>query len=56
MNGPEFTDNQLCDAIADCIEAHDFKRVASLMRLLALQAPAKAEAIVGYIQLLSSTR
>ena len=55
MNGPEFTDDQICDAIADCIKAHDFKRVASLMQLLALQAPRKAEALLGYIQLLSAT-
>ncbi len=48
----EFTDDQICDAIADGLKARDFKLVTSLMHLLALQAPAKAEALLGYIKLL----
>ena len=49
----EFTDDQICNAIADCIKARDFETVVSLMKVLALQAPAKADALLGYIKLLS---
>ena len=53
MTEPEFTDDQICDAIADALKEKNFKVVTGLMHLLAIQSPHKAETLLGYIQILA---
>lgn len=48
-NKPEFTDEQIGEAIADAIKEHRFEMVASLLKLLALQNPQQAGDIYGAI-------
>lgn len=45
----EFTDEQILGAISRAIEAHDMPAVAALLRVLAVQAPDKAQQIYDVV-------
>jgi hypothetical protein len=45
----KYTDDQICDAIALAIKEGDLSAAASLIRLLAVQAPQKAQDILDAV-------
>ncbi len=52
MTAPtRYTDDQLLDAMGAALEARDMPGVAALLRMLAVQAPHKADAIYTAIKL-----
>lgn len=53
MSEPEFTDDQIIEGIRMAIAERDFEMVPNLIRVLALQAPKKAELIMAALKLAS---
>jgi hypothetical protein len=46
-----FADDKICDSIAECIKDRDFETAVSLLHLLALQAPGKAELFLEFVEM-----